>query len=52
MTIPATIFALLLSLMPACPTEDSTNCGWDAQAQGNHRGQSFVSLGPLTIGGR
>lgn len=27
---------------PACPTEDSVACFWDAQVQGNHHGRSFV----------
>lgn len=27
-----------------CPTEDSTNCFWDATAQGNGTGQSFIDL--------
>lgn len=27
--------------LPACPTEDSDNCHWDAHRQGNRTGQSF-----------
>ena len=27
-----------------CPTEDSTNCYWDAQTQGNGEGQSFIAF--------
>lgn len=27
-----------------CPTEDSTNCFWDATSQGNGTGQSFIDL--------
>lgn len=38
------LMALLFAALPACPTEDSTNCAWDAQAQGNHIGTSFVDV--------
>lgn len=27
-----------------CPTEDSTNCYWDASIQGNGTGQSFANI--------
>lgn len=27
-----------------CPTEDSDNCFWDADAQGNGEGRSFVTI--------
>ena len=27
--------------LPACPTEDSTACHWDARTQGNGLGRSF-----------
>lgn len=30
--------------LDACPTEDSTNCYWDATTQGNGTGQSFIDL--------
>lgn len=23
------LFTILFAMLPACPTEDSTNCGWD-----------------------
>lgn len=49
MTIPAFAFAVLLSLMPACPFEDSTLCAWDAQQQGNGAGRSFVALPFVTV---
>jgi hypothetical protein len=42
--LPATLLALLLHLFPACPTEDSAGCGWNAQEQGNGRGASFIAL--------
>ena len=40
-----TLFILLFGL---CPTEDSANCVWDARAQGNGEGISFlyVEKGP------
>lgn len=30
--------------LPACATEDSDNCSWDAQEQGNGMGTSFYVL--------
>lgn len=42
-----TILLLLLSFffnLPACATEDSTHCYWDASVQGNGQGASFISL--------
>ncbi len=36
--------AILFALLPACPTEDSDYCAWDAAARGNGAGQSFVSI--------
>lgn len=32
-----------------CLQEDSRNCLWDAQAQGNGRGQSFIDVAGGTI---
>ena len=29
----------------SCPTEDSCNCKWDAQVQGNGEGRSFICIG-------
>lgn len=29
--------------LPACPTEDSDNCYWDAQHRSNGKGRSFVT---------
>lgn len=34
--------------LPACPTEDSDNCVWDAAARGNRAGQSFIRLAGRT----
>lgn len=51
--ITAALFAVLLSaalgslaavVSTPCPTEDSANCYWDAQGQGNGLGHSFISL--------
>jgi hypothetical protein len=47
--MPVSILALLLSLFPPCPTEDSSWCGWDAAVQGNGRGQSFIALGSTVL---
>lgn len=29
---------------PECPTEDSTNCHWDATQHGNGKGTSFTTV--------
>jgi hypothetical protein len=34
---------------PPCPTEDSVGCTWDAQTQGNGRGDSFIVLPDGTV---
>lgn len=40
------VLSLVLGL---CPTEDGTNCVWNAQIQGNGVGVSFVALSvPMT----
>jgi len=39
-----TIAAFILALLPACATEDSSWCVWDAQARGNGQGRSFIAL--------
>jgi hypothetical protein len=33
------------TMWPACVTEDSTNCYWNADVQGNGIGQSYVTIG-------
>lgn len=43
------LFAILLAVLPPCPTEDSTNCAWDAATMGNGAGRSFVALGDFTL---
>lgn len=30
--------------LPACATEDSDNCYWDAEEQGNGQGRSFTVI--------
>lgn len=37
----------VITLIP-CPTEDSDNCYWDADIQGNGEGTSFVTLDGVT----
>ena len=43
------LLAILLALFPACPTEDSTGCVWDAQTHGNGEGRTFLAIGETTI---
>jgi hypothetical protein len=38
------LFLVWLALTTPCPTEDSTNCYWDAQTQGNGRGTSSLRI--------
>lgn len=33
----------------ACPTEDSTNCVWDAKHRGNGKGRSYIAFADGTI---
>lgn len=40
---------MAVSILPPCPTEDSTNCIWDASKRGNGQGQSFVGIGGTVI---
>lgn len=39
------LLAVLASFLPACDSEDSTSCYWDATAHGNGVGVSFIDLG-------
>ena len=40
------LFAIMLAILPACPTEDSNGlCGWNAASQGNGLGRSFIVIG-------
>lgn len=38
------LMIVFLAISTPCPTEDSTNCYWDAQAQGNGRGTSSLRI--------
>lgn len=38
------MLAMLALVLGLCETEDSTNCVWNAQIQGNGRGVSFVAV--------
>lgn len=35
--------------LPACPTEDSVGCRWDASTQGNGMGRSFIAYADGTL---
>ena len=35
--------------LPDCPTEESVNCVWNAQEQGNGEGQSFINKDGVTF---
>lgn len=35
--------------LPACQTEDSINCVWNAESQGNGYGRSFVAHADGTV---
>ena len=37
------------STLPACATEDSDDCQWDARTSGNGEGRSFVTIHGVTI---
>lgn len=43
------IISLLIAVLPACGTEDASNCYWDAAAQGNGFGTSFIDIAGHTI---
>lgn len=38
------ILAILTAILPACESEDSTNCYFDASTHGNRVGNSFVDI--------
>ena len=42
-------FMMLVTTLPACPTEDSANCYWDAETRSNGKGSSFIDVGGLLI---
>lgn len=37
-----------ITYLDPCPTEDSTNCYYDAQTAGNGQGQSFIDIAGTT----
>lgn len=41
----ALILAAAALILPPCPTEDSSQCYWNAAVHGNGTGTSFVALG-------
>lgn len=41
----ALLIALLALILPPCPTEDSSQCYWNAAEQGNGTGASFIDIG-------
>lgn len=44
----ALLLGLALAILPACATEDSSNCVWDAQTMGNGTGTSFIDVNGTT----
>lgn len=42
--IPHFIAYAIVPATPPCATEDSTNCYWDANVQGNGQGNSFIDV--------
>lgn len=48
--LPAPMLPSVLSaVLPACVTEDSASCYWDAAHRGNGLGRSFVALTDGTV---
>lgn len=39
------LLAVILAVSTPCPTEDSTNCRYDAATMGNGLGSSFIAVG-------
>lgn len=42
--VPDTATGGLTTSLPACATEDSTDCVWAGDSQGNGLGQSFLDI--------
>lgn len=38
-----------LHVLPDCPTEDSHNCAWHGDRQGNQLGPDFVDFAGVTL---
>lgn len=47
-TLAAVILTFAAFVLPPCASEDSTQCYWDASAQGNGQGHSFIDIGGST----
>lgn len=43
------ILVLAIALTTPCEYEDSTNCTWTAELQGNNLGQSFTDFYGITL---
>ncbi len=41
--------AFAYNLVPECETEDSSNCVWYADTQGNGEGHSFIDIGGMVV---
>lgn len=39
------VLMIAVAILPACASEDATNCMWNAAAHGNGAGTSFVDIG-------
>jgi hypothetical protein len=39
----------LPAALPACPTEDSTDCYWLAESRGNGKGRSFINIAGAAV---
>lgn len=44
MTLSEFIFTVAMAFIPPCEVEDGWTCYWDATAQGNGQGRSFVLI--------
>lgn len=42
--VPEYAYGAVGGLFPACITEDSTNCYWNAATMGNGQGNSFIDI--------
>lgn len=42
--VPEYVYGAIADTFPACPTEDSANCVWNAATMGNGQGNSFIDI--------
>lgn len=47
--VPATTHGAIDAVFPACETEDSSNCVWIANLNGNGSGRSFIDVNNRTF---